>query len=170
MVELGDLNTRTPPAPRRQPPRNVGGTAMCSANHVDIQVTTGAATLPTSLLTHGLHASNTTLYLLRHPMHVAKPPLERIASKNRGCAGFQIDHVDCIASFIDLMRASCADLHAQRKAYLSDCRTLAPSITQQLNQPRARSAYLGVGLSYARVNPIVIAQGSNGARGRLLFR
>ena len=39
-------------------------------------------------------------------MHVAKPPLERIASKNRSCAGFYIDHVNYIASFIDLMRAN----------------------------------------------------------------
>jgi hypothetical protein len=39
----GDLKALTPPALRHQSTRNVGGTAICSANHLNIRVTTGAA-------------------------------------------------------------------------------------------------------------------------------
>ena len=159
----------TPPALRHQSTRNVGGTAICSANHVNIRVTTGAADcFP--------HSTDPRTACEQHyPVPVATPHACRETAARKDCFEKSrlrrlLDRSCRLHRFIDLMRASCADLHAQRKAYLSDCRTLAPSIAQQLNEPRARSAYLGVGLSYARVNPIVIAQGSNGARGRLLFR
>ena len=61
------------------------------------------------ILPDRLHSRDAALDLLRHGVHIAKTPLERIALEYRRRSGLRIDHVDRLARLINLVRAGGPD-------------------------------------------------------------